>query len=71
MPIDHIGSESNEASLHRVFISCELLRGKDTGELPTLFIDSLLDVYADLLLQPDNGYKPPEDFIDTLITCIA
>ncbi len=30
IPTGHIGSESNEASLHRVFISCELLRGKDS-----------------------------------------
>jgi hypothetical protein len=57
--------------LHRVFISCEQLRGNDNGELPRFFKDSLLDVYEDLLLQPDNDYIPPEDFIDTLITCIA
>ena len=71
IPTDHIGSESNETLSHRVFISCELLRGKDIGELPTLFKDILLDVYEDLLLQPDSDYKPPEDFIDTLSTSIA
>ncbi len=71
IPNGHIGSESSEASLHRLFISCELLRGTNNGGLSTLFKDSLIDVYEDLLLQPDNDYTPLEDFIDTLITCIA
>ena len=57
--------------MHIVVISCKLLKGNDIGELPTLFKDSLLDVYEELLLQPDNDYTPLEDFIDTLITCIA
>jgi hypothetical protein len=67
----HIGSESSEASLHKVFISCELLKGKDIGEIPTLFRDDLVDVYEDLLMNPDNVYLPPEEFIDILMTCIA
>jgi len=35
------------------------------------FRDSLNDVYEDLLLNPDNDYLPPEEFIDTLITIIT
>jgi hypothetical protein len=62
-----MGSESSDASLHKAFISCELLRGKDNGELPTLFRDSLNDFYEDMLLHPDD-YIPPEEFIDILIT---
>ena len=32
LPTGHISNESNEPSLHKVFVSCELLRGKDNGE---------------------------------------
>jgi hypothetical protein len=46
----HIGSESNEASLHTIFMSFELLRGEDNEELPTLSIDSLKDSYEDLIV---------------------
>ena len=55
-----MGSESSDASLHKAFISCELLRGKDNGELPTLFRDSINDFYEDLLLHPDD-YIPPRN----------
>jgi hypothetical protein len=55
----HTGSDSSEASLHKAFISCELLRGKDSGELPTFFRDSLNDFYEDLLLLPNNDFIPP------------
>jgi hypothetical protein len=62
-----MGSESSDASLHKAFISCEQLLGKDSSELPTLFRDSLSDFYEDMLLHPDD-YIPPEEFIDILIT---
>ena len=60
IPTGHMGNESSDASLHKAFISCELLRGKVNGELPTLFRDSLNDFYEDLLLHPDD-YTPPEE----------
>ena len=52
IPTRHTGSESSEASLHNVFVSYELLRGKDSGELPTLFQDIINDVYKELFLKP-------------------
>ena len=70
IPNGHIGSESIEASLYKVFISCELLRGRDSGELPTIFRESLNDVYEDILLNQETEYQPPEEFIDILITGI-
>ena len=71
IPTGHVGGESSDASLHRVFLSCELLKGKDNKKLPTLFRDNLNDVYKDLLLNPDNYFQPLEEFIDTLITGIT
>jgi hypothetical protein len=49
IPIGHIGTKSNEASMHKVLISCELLRGRDYGELPIYFRESLNDVNEDML----------------------
>jgi hypothetical protein len=68
VPSGHIGNESSEASLNTIFISFELLRGKDIGDVSTLFRDSLNDVYEDLLMHPDHDYIPPKEFIDILIT---
>jgi hypothetical protein len=70
IPTGHVGNESSEASLNKAYVSCELLRGKDNGELPTIFRDSLKDNYEDILLNDKDEYIPPTDFIDTFITTI-
>ena len=71
LPTRHVSNESTESSLHKIFVSCELLRGKDSGELPTLFKDSLNDTYEDLILNNDSEFQPPKDFIDSLVTSIS
>ncbi len=49
IPTSHVGNESGESWLHKVFVSCELHRGKDSGELPALFRDNLINgIYGDL-----------------------
>jgi len=70
IPSGHVGNESSEASLHKAYVSCELLRGKDNGELPTIFKDILKETYEDILLNDKDEYIPPTDFIDTFITTI-
>jgi hypothetical protein len=37
-------------------MSCELLRGKDNGELPTLFKDNLKDIYEDIIMNNNDDY---------------
>ena len=71
LPTGHIGSESSEASLHKAFVSCEVLRAKDNGELPTLFRDILKDRYEDLILNNTDDFQTPYDFIETFVEGIA
>ena len=52
-------------------MSCELLRGKDNGELPTLFRDSLKASYEDLIMYNKDDYQTPNDFIEIFIEGIA
>ena len=52
-------------------MSCELLREKDGGELPTLFRDSLKDSYEDIILNNTDDFQPPKDFIESLIEGIS
>jgi hypothetical protein len=56
LPTGHIGNKSNEASLHTVFVSRKLLRGKDNGEIPTLFRDNLKDIYEDIILNNTDDF---------------
>ena len=70
IPSKHVGNESFEASLHKAYVSCELLRGKDNGELSAIFRDNLKETYEDMLLSDKDEYIPPTDFIDTFITVI-
>ncbi len=67
----HVGSESIEASLHKVFVSFKLLRGKDIGELPTLFRDNMKDNYEDLILNNNDDCQTSDDFIEIFIEGIA
>ena len=57
--------------MHTIFVSCNLLKGKDSGELPALFKGNLNDIYEDLILNNDNDLCPPEDLIDSLVTSIS
>ncbi len=56
IPTRHVGNESIESLLHKIFVSCELLTGKGSGELPSLFRESLNEIYEDLILNNDNDF---------------
>jgi hypothetical protein len=71
IPSGRAGNESTEASLHKIFVSCDLHGGKDSRELPALFRNNLNDIYEDLVLNKDNDFCPPEDLIDSLVTSIS
>jgi hypothetical protein len=68
IPTGHVRNESTKASLHKAYVSCDLLRGKDSRELPTVFRDNLKEIYEDIMLNDKAKYIPPTDFIDTFIT---
>ena len=36
-----------------------------------LFRDNLNDIYEDLILNNDGDFQPPDDIIDSLVTCIS
>ncbi len=61
IPNGHIGSESIETSLHEIFIYCELFRGPNNGELPTIVRESYNDVYEDIILNHETKYQPREN----------
>jgi hypothetical protein len=71
IPIGHVSNESTDASMHKILVSCDLIKGKDSGELPALFRDSLNDIYEDLILNHDIDFCPPENLIDYLVTSIS
>ena len=48
-----------------------MLRGKDSGELPTLFRDNMKDIYEDLILNNNDDFHTPYDFIEIFIEGIA
>ena len=48
-----------------------MLRGKDSGELPTLFRDSMNDSYEDLILNNNDDFQTSDDFIEIFIEGIA
>ena len=45
LPTGHTSEASEDASLHRLHVSCAAFRGLDAGSLLQLFKDSLKDVY--------------------------
>ncbi len=57
-------------SLHRAYASCDLFRGKDSGELPILLRNNYKDTYDDYILTEKN-FQPPDDFIDIFINAIV
>jgi hypothetical protein len=71
IPTGHVGIESTEASMHKIFVSCDPLRGKDSEELPALFKGIFNDTYEDIILNNDIDFCPPEDFIASLVTSIS
>ncbi len=48
-----------------------MLKGKDSGELPTLFRDSLKDIYEDIILNNKSDFHTLDDFIEICIEEIA
>ena len=46
----YVGSESNEASLHKIFASYELLRRKN-GELAALFRVNFNKIYVEIIIK--------------------
>ena len=71
IPTWHVGHDSTESSPHKLFVSCDLLRGKDNGELRALFKDNLNDISDKLILNIDCDFQPPKDLIDSLVTSIS
>jgi len=52
------------------YASCDLFKGKDSGELPIFFRDSYKDTYEDYILT-EKAFQPPDDFIDNFINAIV
>ena len=66
-----MGEESDDHTLHMIFISCAHFRGKDNGALQALLQDNLVKKYEDLLLHPDADFNIPEDFVDIIATTMT
>ena len=71
IPAGHMGEESDDPSLHKIFISCAHFRGKDNGAIQSYIQDSLAEMYDELLLNPDDNFIIPEDFVDIIATTMA
>ncbi len=69
--IRHIGEESEDPTLHKIFISCAHFRGKDNGVLHALLQDNLAEPYDDLLRHPDDDFSLLDDFVDIIATTMA
>jgi hypothetical protein len=52
-------------------VSCKFLIGKHNAELPTLFRDNLKGGYEDLILNNNDDFQKPDDFIEILVEGIA
>jgi hypothetical protein len=63
IPTGHLGDESDDPTLHKVFISCTHFKGKDNGALHALVKDNLAEQYEDLFLLPDDDFDIPEDLL--------
>jgi len=71
IPTGHMGYESDDHTLHKIFISCAHFRGKDNETLQALLQDNLAAQYEDLLLHPDDDFSIPEYFVDIIATTMA
>ena len=71
IPIGSMGEESEDPSLHKIFIAHAHFRGKDNGALHAILHDSLAEQYEDLLLHPDDNASIPEDCVDIIATTMA
>jgi hypothetical protein len=65
-PTGDMGIEPRESSMHEIVVSCELLRGEDSGELSILFGDNLKDNYEEIFLTNTDDFQPLDDFIEPL-----
>jgi len=67
LPTGHTSDASEEASLHRLHVSCAAFRGLDAGSLLQLFKDSLKDIYDNTISLDDaNAYQMPNDYFTAL-----
>jgi hypothetical protein len=71
IPTRHMGQVSDDTSLHKVFISCTRFRGKNNGALHALHQDNQAEQYKGLLLNPDDDFDIPYDFVDIIATTMA
>jgi len=67
IPSRHNNEASEDASLHRLHVSCASFRGKDGAGLLQLFRDSLSKTYENVLaLDTTDEFQVPEDFYSAL-----
>ena len=71
IPTGHMGEESDDPSLHKIFISYANFRGKDNGAIQSYLQDNLAVVYEELLLNPEEEFIIPKDFVDIITTTIS
>jgi len=67
LPTGHTIEKSEDASLHRLHISCAAFRGLDLGSLLQLFKDSLKDIYDNTIsLDGADAYQMLDDYFTAL-----
>ena len=71
IPTGHMGEESDDPSLHKIFISCANFRGKDNNTLQKFLHDSLAEQYDEILLHPDDNFIILEYFVGIFATAIS
>ncbi len=63
IPIGHTNEESQDASLHKAYIACQMPRGFDGGSMQQLFLVNILEVYDYILLSDTwNDNNTPTDY---------
>lgn len=67
LPTGHTSEASEDASLHRLHVSCDAFRGHDAGSLLQLFKDSLRDIYGNTInLDGAEAHQRPDDYYTAL-----
>jgi hypothetical protein len=67
LPTRHTNQASEDASLHRLHVSCAAFRGLDAGSLLQLFKDSIKDIYDNTIsLDGADANQMPDDYFTAL-----
>ena len=67
IPTRHTNEASEDASLHRLHVSCAAFRGLDAGSLLQLFKDSLKDIYDNnISLDGADAHQMLDDYFMAL-----